>query len=258
MRLVAIGAKAAAIIAERGAAARAFASLTGGWFLDLGGELVWAGRSGDVPHPRAVVLAAPWPEGKVALALDASGLTPAAVSLPRQVIGGRAALARSARELLRQLDAAEVSGGPLATALAHAVAGADAAAGRAAAAQLLGCGIGLTPAGDDVVQGALMANHLLGIAAPRDMERRRDLAAEVTALALSRTSRLGAALVADAAAGLSFAVLHRLCKALAQEPRRALAAAAAVAAIGGSSGRHLLAGLLLSLGRVPACQSAAS
>ena len=107
---------------------------------------------------------------------------------------------------------------------------------------LVGLGPGLTPAGDDVLCGALAALTALG-----DGERRARLAAAVTRHA-HRTTTLSAALLHAAADGHGVPELTRLIVAvLRDEPADARRALAAVLAIWHSSGVALATGALLVL-----------
>jgi hypothetical protein len=112
----------------------------------------------------------------------------------------------------------------------------------AAVRGLVGLGPGLTPAGDDVLCGALAALTALG-----DGERRARLAAAVTRHA-PRTTTLSAALLHAAAEGYGVPELTRLIVAvLRDEPADARRALAAVLQIGHSSGVALATGALLVL-----------
>jgi len=135
-------------------------------------------------------------------------------------------------------------------------AGAHGAAPRAASA-LIGLGPGLTPAGDDLVGGALIALHAM---------RRRALAARLGAWALrlarSRTSRISRAHLACAARGEGGVALHALLNAWLAGRRVPTRELAAVDAIGHTSGWDAAAGValvleLLRLRRTPRARSPA-
>jgi hypothetical protein len=112
----------------------------------------------------------------------------------------------------------------------------------AAADMLIGLGPGLTPSGDDLLGGAMIALHAMGQAA---------VAARLAAWALpraeTRTGAISRAHLACAAAGEGSASLHDFLTALLTADKTGLAAAvAALAAIGHSSGWDMLAGATLA------------
>jgi Protein of unknown function (DUF2877) len=105
-------------------------------------------------------------------------------------------------------------------------------------AGLLGLGPGLTPAGDDLLGGALIALHALGRGRVADR-----LATTLLPLASHRTSRIGAAHLACAARGWGAGALHDALAALATAHGTALGAALGrLDAVGHSSGWDALAG----------------
>ncbi len=107
--------------------------------------------------------------------------------------------------------------------------------------QLQGRGAGLTPTGDDVIAGLLLADAWTRPDRIAE-ERRIELAGAV------RTTSLSLSFLRWAAVGQSIEPVHRLVVAAAsRDPERFAAATEAVAAIGGSSGRALLAGLAAGL-----------
>ncbi len=110
----------------------------------------------------------------------------------------------------------------------------------AAAASLGGLGPGLTPAGDDVLAGVLLARRALGGAG-----------AEPELVAVARgvaTTGLSGALLVWAARGQAVEPVHDLLGALAAGDRTAAAAGVErVATFGASSGADLLLGLKLGL-----------
>jgi hypothetical protein len=121
-----------------------------------------------------------------------------------------------------------------------------------AVAALVGRGSGLTPTGDDLLAGALAALRAVGSALADP------LGAAVRAHAPGRTTRLSAALLADADDG---AVIPEAATVL-----RGLTAPAALGhalepaldrlvAVGHTSGWHLAAGLAVGAGAVGACRS---
>jgi hypothetical protein len=147
---------------------------------------------------------------------------------------------RLARTLARRAGAAR-------RALAAATGARDPRGCLRAAIRLLGLGPGLTPAGDDVVIGWVVALRALGGPSGRALVRR--VAAPLATAAATRTTTLARALLAAALAG------H------VAEPVRAFVArpdpaeVAAVLALGASSGADFLAGYRLTarvLGVLPA------
>lgn len=104
---------------------------------------------------------------------------------------------------------------------------------------LLGLGPGLTPAGDDVLAGLLVALH------GRD-DLRGPVADEISRLATSRTTALSAALLRHAAAGAALPAVLDVADALAGHggDDDLPAALARLVAVGSSSGTALAHGLL--------------
>lgn len=109
-----------------------------------------------------------------------------------------------------------------------------------AAARLLGRGTGLTPAGDDLVAGALAALRAGGSPAADD------LGTAVRALAPVATSRLSAALLEAADVGAMVPEAAAVLRALAGVGGLD-AATARLVALGHTSGWHLAAGLLVGV-----------
>lgn len=233
----AIGWKAHAALERSAGRFAAPPGLAGSAYREAGGELIWIGARCPALHPRAVVLDADAPAAGV---VDLQALFP----------WRPAALRPGPLEKLRvRVGAAELGCPPLAFLLEHApgqVAALAAAVDRDnaqdaydAALPLIGLGPGLTPSGDDFVGAALFARRLL------DASDAWTLAAQrLVAAARERTHVIAAALFADLAQAQSFAPLHRLAAALAAGAP-ALPAARALAAIGHSSGRDMLAGFLV-------------
>jgi hypothetical protein len=113
---------------------------------------------------------------------------------------------------------------------------------QAAAALLVGLGPGLTPSGDDLVGGAMIALHTLGRA---DMAKQ--LADWALPLAVARTGAISLAHLACAAGGEGCAALHDLLAALLRADEKGLARPlAALAGLGHSSGWDMLAGATLA------------
>lgn len=129
---------------------------------------------------------------------------------------------------------AECGAGPLVDALAEALARGDQAAVAAACAPLVGLGRGLTPAGDDLVAGALGVVALAG---------RPCLAPPLA----GRTTLLGATQVAHAAAGALVEPLHAIVAALLAGAPPPAAALRRTLALGHSSGADMLAGVQLAV-----------
>src|SRR5207247_1635834 len=129
----------------------------------------------------------------------------------------------------------------------HARAGAadDPARPAEAATALLGCGPGLTPAGDDFTGGAFFARALLARAGIVDAAAWQAGASAVRTAAARLTHPIGAALLGDLLAGEGWAPLHDLAAALARDDEpAALDAAGRLTRLGHSSGWDLLAGFV--------------
>ncbi len=122
------------------------------------------------------------------------------------------------------------------------------------AAALLGRGAGLTPDGDDVLAGALVAGHATGHPAlPR---WRNDT---VRALATRRTTSVSVGMLHSALDGWAAPQLADAVEALcAGDPAVADAAVGRLLAVGHSSGRHLLDGVLHVLDTHPYQQQGAA
>jgi hypothetical protein len=120
----------------------------------------------------------------------------------------------------------------------------DLAAGdaRGAVAALLGRGTGLTPAGDDLVAGALAALRALESPAAPGLGR------AVRAVAPAATTRLSAALLEAADAGAVVPEVAAVLRALAGADAGSLdAATRRLVGLGHTSGWHLAAGLLVGV-----------
>jgi len=111
-----------------------------------------------------------------------------------------------------------------------------------AVAGLVGLGPGLTPAGDDLLGGALCALHACG-----QTDRARALARCVMPLAASNTSRISRAHLACAAEGECGEAVARILHALLSGQTELEAPLQAVAAVGHTSGWDALAGIVLAL-----------
>lgn len=109
--------------------------------------------------------------------------------------------------------------------------------------EVFGRGAGLTPSGDDVAAGLLIADALLGLG---EEKARLAIVADAPTHAISR------AFLACAARGQSIEPLHRLLAACAREDLGAARIARAdLAAIGQTSGLDLAYGVLIGLRRAP-------
>jgi hypothetical protein len=247
------------------------AATGGGVYLEAGHEILWASSEGPLSHARALRLAGRLPDISRAddwrgIRLALPPLEPWSPALPERIEGGMAALAGRAAKLAATLLAAEaprgmgvwLAGGrpgfPLEAvgarieALLAALGRDDRPAGREALGALIGLGQGLTPSGDDLVAGLLMARHIAAIAEPARSASAEAWAALVREAAAGATNRISECLLADASRGSSFAPLHALCSALAAaEEARAEAAALSLLALGQSSGWDLFAGLCAGL-----------
>lgn len=127
-------------------------------------------------------------------------------------------------------------------ALERIAAGERAPADDAALADLIGLGPGLTPSGDDVLIGALLALTSLG----RDDTRDALWAACISAL--DRTGDISRAHLEAAARGYGAAVLHDAIHVIASGNTENIAPAlVAVSAIGHTSGRDGMTGALIAL-----------
>lgn len=110
------------------------------------------------------------------------------------------------------------------------------------AARLVGLGSGLTPAGDDLIGGALIALHALG-----EQRIANRLAKWALHLARSRTNRISFAHLACAAAGEGHEALHHALSAILAGRRNQRQELSALRRIGHTSGMDALNGALLVL-----------
>ncbi|QBI19095.1 DUF2877 domain-containing protein [Egibacter rhizosphaerae] len=158
------------------------------------------------------------------------------------------ALAAVARALPSRAPGLPAGSNGAAQRLEEAVRRREPGAAADAAKALIGAGVGLTPAGDDLLAGLLAAACTLPDALT---ERCADTLPVVDAvattcreLAVDRTPLVSAALLGHAADGRPSAPAARVLVALASG-RGIDAAMARLAAVGGTSGRDLLAGIRL-------------
>ena len=156
--------------------------------------------------------------------------------IPALADGGRRAAADdTASPLLRRAAAG-------ASALAEWLAGDAGAPPPARARALIGLGPGLTPSGDDLIAGALIA--LRALSRPDAAER---LSAWALPLAATRTGAISRAHLAAAAAGEGAEPLHRVLAALCAAAEAGLEHELdAIAGIGHCSGWDALAGVALA------------
>jgi len=271
VRVMDIGRKARGLLAGARTPPTLIAALSRSLYLDVAGEILWLGPPGSTLHARAMIadtavadargdavpridisLARAWepvalPTGVAAdvMARAAGELARAVVPLDRpQGFGPLLAGARPSFPLERAADDA--------SAFLSACAAGEASTAAAMAERLLGLGPGLTPAGDDLVGGALFARRTLADAGADEVAPWQAAAETIRAQATGRTHRISAALLGDLVDGEGYAPLHELAVALAcGNASLARDAAARLIRIGHSSGWDLLAGFLGALGASP-------
>jgi hypothetical protein len=274
IRATAVGAVARAALARAGGRATPLAA-DGPFYLRADDAIIWLGGPGAILHPRAVIAAALPAARPARVAVDLTGARRWEPAPPVLAADRVAAFADGLSTLLDALAAETPARGlarllfPLTTradrleaallararpaleALAAACESDAAPAAVEPATRLLGLGPGLTPAGDDVVGGALFARAVLGRSGAADRAAWAATAAAVVAAARERTHPVSAALLADLAAATGHAPLLDLVAALAEgRPDAALPAARRFVAIGHSSGWDVVAGLAAgTLGR---------
>ena len=256
--VLSIGAKARAALERSGGAAAPLAAFPDAPYYDAGGEIVWVGSRLPAMHPRAVVTAMPVARGEVGAIRSAAArdmVAAAASAIATRSSRRRERLAARITEVgeprgFGALLAGATPAFPLDLAVprVHALAAAyradDRDAVRHASRALLGLGGGLTPSGDDLVGGALFGRLLVAA----DAARWRTIGAELAVEALRASHVISAALLADLAAGASFAPLHATAEALARgDDAAALESAGVLAALGHSSGWDMLTGLVVGV-----------
>lgn len=200
------------------------------------GEVDWGVRAGDVVTVGAgrvvlpgvdLVVSRTWRPARVRPAPAVPRRAPA---LPRRDSGW---LVAGIRSLSSGLECGRGRQGDRLRSHGEADAVAD------AVAALVGRGPGLTPSGDDALAGALLVAHALGTAAP--------LAAAVRAR-LGATTAVSAALLDAAADGFAARdVVTLVDAALAGDGATVAAVLPAVLAIGHSSGRDLVTGVVAAI-----------
>lgn len=262
-----IGFKAHAALRRCGGVVHPIAALANSAYWRAGGEIIWIGSRTGSLHPRAVLVDA-WRAPDVGpFYIDLAECLPWS---PRPLSVGAMAMDRFKAQCLKlQENVAELGtpagfgllldgkspAHPLNLAVPHVlmVAGAyhrdDPQAAYEASLALLGVGPGLTPSGDDFTGGALFAKRILTLDCP-SAEAWRGVAIRLTAAVQARSHTLSAALFADMAEGYSFAALHRLAQALAEDApaHEIITAARSLVAIGHSSGWDMLAGFITGVG----------
>ena len=252
--VLSIGAKARAALERSGGAAAPLAAFPDAPYYDAAGEIIWVGSRLPAMHPRAVVTAAPVARGEVARfgALPGETWSPQLPEPSPAIVGSVQRLVARLAELGAPRGFGAVLAGAtpafpldLAVPRVHALAAAyladDHEAVRRASRALLGLGGGLTPSGDDLVGGALFGRLLVAA----DRPRWRAVGTELAVEALQASHVISAALLADLAAGASFAPLHATAEALARgDDAGALESAGVLAALGHSSGWDMLTGLV--------------
>jgi Protein of unknown function (DUF2877) len=255
--VLSIGAKARAALERSGGAAAPLAEFPDAPYYDAAGEIVWVGSRLPAMHPRAVLTAAPVARGEVALfgALPGEAWSPRLPEPSRAIVASAGRLAARIAELGDPRGFGTVLTGatpafpldlavPRVRALAAAYRADDHEAVRRASRALLGLGGGLTPSGDDLVGGALFGRLLVA----ESPARWRAVGAELAAEARRASHAISAALLADLAAGASFAPLHATADALARgDDGAALDSARVLAALGHSSGWDMLTGLVIGV-----------
>jgi hypothetical protein len=250
-RIVALGERAAAALAQSGGALRLIPGFTETPYRYAGEDIVWVGMRGEA-HPRAVFLDAPLE--RLAVSWDQGHPVPAALHRQEQLT--RALVAPHFSELARRCHELGTPGGlgrlllgqllpfPLdarveaAHGVAAAIAAQDTAAFERNALRLLGVGGGLTPSGDDFVGAALFTLHHLG------ESQWQGVADALVAAVPERSHVISAALFADLARGESFEPLHQILAGTAEGIAGMMAPARRLAAIGHSSGWDMLTGMI--------------
>jgi hypothetical protein len=174
----------------------------------------------------------PWGDG-------AAPHAPAARHAVEQVLQAHAPAESLAGLLRRRAHPPDGRLAPFARALEMLAPPAEALAGARAAALVAGRGPGLTPSGDDLLCGVMLATWVWpGLAAAG---RAAALRARIAEAASPRTTTVGAAYVQAAQRGWASGAWHRLVLSLGDAPA-ARAAALQVLAIGETSGADALAG----------------
>jgi hypothetical protein len=204
--------------------------------------LVVAARSTEVPFAEASEATAAVVDG--ALELDGVRYRPVRSWTPRERTRGRLQPAAVAELAALLADAPAPHAGEVARRLADGAsrlaAGLRTGDGLAGAARaLVGLGPGLTPAGDDVLAGALVTCAQLGHPLPALVAGVRDRAGATTTLAADLLAHAGAGRAAPPVLGLVDALVGT---------RPVGPALAALLALGSSSGHDTATGVLIAAG----------
>jgi hypothetical protein len=129
---------------------------------------------------------------------------------------------------------------PISNSLISALANADLSASLAAAQQLAGLGIGLTPAGDDIILGAVLAAWII-----HPFEIVSTLAKEIANTAAPLTTSLSAAWLKSAGNGEAGILWHEFFDSLMNaDAARIQAAMDKILAVGATSGADTLVGFI--------------
>lgn len=271
VRVTEVGWKARRLV-DGVASVSVVAALSRSVYLDVAGEIVWLGPPGSTLHGRAIiagVLPAFVAQTPIETGFDLSAarewrppvLAPSVAleifrDAGRRLAGAIDRLGPSdgfgallvGRRPAFPLDRAEDD----ARRFLAACASGDTTTVATTAERLLGLGPGLTPAGDDLIGGALFLTALMAWPASNRSLHPREAAALIRARAAERTHRISATLLGDLLDGDAYAPLHDLVGALARDDARAaLDAAARLTHIGHSSGWDMLTGLLGALDALP-------
>ena len=268
IHVTAIGWKARVVVGDGWRSVDLIATLSRSLYLDVSGEMIWLGPAESTLHGRAVLTASvpALREGQIGRRLHFD-LIRAVEWRPVDAVVTRADADRLLEGCRAILTAVPTLGAPdgfgalligappgfpldradaSARLVVRACARGDAAGAATAAADLLGLGPGLTPAGDDFVGGVFFARRLLAQVEAAPTEPWRKAADRIRARAGDRTHRISATLLGDLLDGAGYAPLHDLATALAtaRPPHVALDAARRLVRIGHSSGWDMLAGFI--------------
>lgn len=210
-------------------------------YLDVDGRFLAVVAAGGVRLPCAVVLG---PGGRPPvgpdLAVGEGHIAPGSWFDPRVRVGPvePAALELLATELRRRPGEDPLLPADAVDRLAEALRSGDV---DSAVAALVGGGSGLTPAGDDLLAGALAALRAVGSPAADD------LATAVRRWAPGRTTRLSLALLEAADVGAMIPEAEAVLRAVRADDERLEPALDRLLGVGHTSGWHLAAGLMVGL-----------
>jgi hypothetical protein len=211
-------------------------------YLDVDGRFLAVVAAGGVRLPCAVVLGpGVRPPAGPDLAVGDGHIAAGSWFDPRVLVGpvDPVAVERLATELRRRSGEDPLLPADAVDDLAGALRGGDL---DSAVAALVGRGSGLTPAGDDLLAGALAALRAVGSAVAGER-----LAAAVRRWAPGRTTRLSLALLDAAAVGAMIPEAEAVLRALSRPtpPDQLDRALDQLVSVGHTSGWHLAAGLLV-------------